>query len=87
MPPEREIYIELAGAPFLDGPAGMRLAAGARIADALAALGAKPEDALTLGIWGRRATPETPLREGDRIEFYRPLRADPKAARRARAKR
>jgi putative ubiquitin-RnfH superfamily antitoxin RatB of RatAB toxin-antitoxin module len=26
------------------------------------------------------------LRDGDRIEIYRPLTADPKAARRARAK-
>ncbi|MGH8271303.1 MAG: RnfH family protein, partial [Gammaproteobacteria bacterium] len=37
--------------------------------------------------WGRKASAGTPLREGDRIEFYRPLIADPKAARRARAKR
>ena len=38
-----------------------------------------------LGIFGRRVRPETPLREGDRVEIYRPLKADPKEARRAKA--
>jgi putative ubiquitin-RnfH superfamily antitoxin RatB of RatAB toxin-antitoxin module len=38
----------------------------------------------SLGIWGRRSAPETVLREGDRIELYRPLRVDPKVARRER---
>ncbi len=88
MSPEREIHVELAGAvPFLDGPVGMRLAAGACMADALAVLGAGADDAFEFGIWGRKASPATPLRNGDRIEFYRPLIADPKTARRARAKR
>lgn len=88
MQPEREIHIELAGAvPFLDGPAGMRLAADACVADALDALGVDANGAFAFGIWGRKASAGTPLREGDRIEFYRPLIADPKAARRARAKR
>ncbi len=36
------------------------------------------------GIWGRRAGPDATLREGDRVEFYRPLRVDPKVARRER---
>lgn len=87
MPPERKICVELAGAPFLDGPAGMCLAAGARIADALACFGRATSDrSFELGIWGRKASPETLLRDGDRIEFYRPLVADPKTARRVRAK-
>lgn len=38
-----------------------------------------------LGIFGRRVLPGTPLREGDRVEIYRPLEADPKEARRAKA--
>ncbi len=42
---------------------------------------------LAVGIFGRRATPNTVLREYDRIEFYRPLSADPKQTRRARARR
>jgi putative ubiquitin-RnfH superfamily antitoxin RatB of RatAB toxin-antitoxin module len=37
------------------------------------------------GVWSRAARPGTPLREGDRVELYRPLRADPKDMRRNRA--
>ena len=39
-----------------------------------------------LGIWGRAVGPDAALRDGDRIEIYRPLIADPKAARSVRAK-
>lgn len=41
-------------------------------------------DALTFGIWGRVASLQTELRPCDRIELYRPLKADPKVARRER---
>ena len=41
-------------------------------------------DALTLAIWGRKATASQRLREGDRLEWLRPLRVDPKLARRER---
>ncbi len=37
-----------------------------------------------VGIWGRRSGMHTLLREGDRVELYRPLRVDPKLARRER---
>lgn len=37
-----------------------------------------------VGIWGRKTTPNHVLREGDRIEIYRPLQVDPKVARRER---
>jgi len=40
-----------------------------------------------LGIFGRGVSPDTPLRDGDRVEIYRPLIADPKNARRERAQR
>ena len=39
-----------------------------------------------LGIFGRRVAPDTVLQDGDRVELYRPLRADPKDARRRRAR-
>ena len=39
---------------------------------------------LTLGIWGKRQTLNYKLKENDRIEIYRPLRVDPKVARRER---
>lgn len=38
-----------------------------------------------VGIFGVLCGRDAPLREGDRVEIYRPLRADPKESRRARA--
>ena len=42
--------------------------------------------ACRLGIWSRPCEPGTALRDGDRVEIHRPLAADPKAARRSRAR-
>ena len=42
---------------------------------------------LRIGIFGHETSGETILREGDRVEIYRPLIADPKRARRRRAAR
>lgn len=62
---------------------------GATVADALARSRVRerfPELAgADAGIWGRRVPQATTLREGDRVELYRPVRADAKAMRRARA--
>lgn len=44
-------------------------------------------DTVKIGIFGKLSTLDTMLHEGDRIEIYRPLRADPKEARRTRALR
>lgn len=44
------------------------------------------EDA-TMGIFGQVVAPSHRLREGDRVEVYRPLIADPKEVRKARAER
>jgi len=38
-----------------------------------------------IGIFGKLARPAQPLREKDRVEIYRPLKADPKETRRRRA--
>jgi putative ubiquitin-RnfH superfamily antitoxin RatB of RatAB toxin-antitoxin module len=38
-----------------------------------------------LGIFGTQVAPDTVLKNGDRVEIYRPLTADPKMARRRRA--
>ncbi len=43
--------------------------------------------ALTPGLWGRKTGWDTVLRPGDRVELYRPLRVDPKVARRERFNR
>ena len=40
-----------------------------------------------VGVWGRKARPEQLVRDGDRVEVYRPLKVDPKLARRERFRR
>jgi putative ubiquitin-RnfH superfamily antitoxin RatB of RatAB toxin-antitoxin module len=40
-----------------------------------------------VGIFGRRVTTDTILQSGDRVEIYRALMADPKEARRLRARK
>jgi putative ubiquitin-RnfH superfamily antitoxin RatB of RatAB toxin-antitoxin module len=67
------------------------LADGATVADALAACDALARagvEAAAAGyaIFGQRAHPTTPLADGDRVEVTRPLVADPKLARRDRAR-
>lgn len=37
-----------------------------------------------VGVWGRKAPLDQLLRDQDRVEVYRPLRVDPKVARRER---
>lgn len=39
-----------------------------------------------VGIWSRPCAPDTVVREGDRVEAYRELAADPKEMRRKRAR-
>lgn len=71
----------------------VRLPAGATVLDALQASGVQAAypglDLRTalVGIWGRKAGLQQPLREGDRVEIHRPLRVDPKLARRERFKK
>ena len=43
--------------------------------------GQEPAD---VGVWGRRCPLRQAVREGDRVEVYRPLVVDPKVARRER---
>ncbi len=62
---------------------------GASAGDAARASGLIPIEAvagdnpLHLGIYGKSVSPDAVLRDGDRVEIYRPLKIDPKAARRA----
>lgn len=61
---------------------------GASVRDAVLASGwraACPDgEPVDVGIWGRRCPPEQAVRDGDRVEVYRPLKVDPKVARRER---
>ena len=69
----------------------IELPEGSRLADALDAslvLERYPElRGAQTGIWSRPCAVDTPLREGDRVELYRPLVADAKQMRRARVRR
>src|SRR5688572_27627320 len=93
--PPAEMVIELvfAETPQRLHQASLRLPHGATVADALRASGWRellgPEliDGLRLGVWGRPCEPQAVLRDRDRIELYRPLRVDPKEARRQRYRR
>jgi putative ubiquitin-RnfH superfamily antitoxin RatB of RatAB toxin-antitoxin module len=68
----------------------LQLPSGSQLVDAIRASGVLADqsddvvDALLTGVWGRKATPDLVLREGDRVELYRALKVDPKVARRAR---
>lgn len=71
----------------------LELPAQATIADALLQARARLQaadgiqwDGGETGVWGQRRARSTVPRDGDRIELYRPLGADPRAQRRARAR-
>ena len=69
----------------------LHLPPGSTVGEAIRACGLLarcPEidlDRNRVGIFGRLVQRDTPLRDGDRVEIYRPLNADPKEARRRRA--
>lgn len=68
----------------------LQLPQGATLGDAVRASGLAVRFAQIdlardmFGIWGRLAPPDRPLADEDRVEIYRPLRVDPKVARRQR---
>jgi putative ubiquitin-RnfH superfamily antitoxin RatB of RatAB toxin-antitoxin module len=69
------------------------LPAAATVGDALLAAGADPAfagidlEGAPIGVFGAPARREQALCPGDRVEIYRPLALDPKAARRARVQK
>ena len=93
-PAEAVLHIELACSPAprqvlsltLELPAGSSVADALRASGWLAQYGWAP-GALRCGVWGRVLPLDHPLRDGDRVEVYRPLLVDPKEARRLRYKR
>ena len=70
----------------------LELRQGATVADALTAsrlqeiLPGNSFAGFRIGIWGASVSPHTELRDRDRVEIYRELVADPKQARRRRAR-
>jgi putative ubiquitin-RnfH superfamily antitoxin RatB of RatAB toxin-antitoxin module len=69
----------------------VRLAAGSNVAEAIEQSGIRAEfpgmeiNPAAVGIFSRKVAMDHLLREGDRVEIYRPLIADPKESRRKRA--
>jgi putative ubiquitin-RnfH superfamily antitoxin RatB of RatAB toxin-antitoxin module len=69
----------------------LEVATGSTLADAIAQSGLLEMfenfelDLEKIGIFGQKTSPDQVLREGDRVEIYRPLIADPKEVRRQRA--
>jgi putative ubiquitin-RnfH superfamily antitoxin RatB of RatAB toxin-antitoxin module len=87
---ELQVYVSYA-VPEREFVHPMRVAPGTTIGQAIeqsGVLASFPEINLVtqpVGIYGKKKTLDTPLRERDRIEIYRPLVADPKDSRRKRA--
>jgi hypothetical protein len=85
-----EVTVVYSPQPRVVQELAVQLPEGATVADALRSSGLAQRFAelagssLALGIWGRKARPHQLLQDGDRVEVYRPLRVDPKVARRAR---
>jgi putative ubiquitin-RnfH superfamily antitoxin RatB of RatAB toxin-antitoxin module len=93
MPPEGRIRVEVAHArPERQWLVSLELPAGATLAEAIAASGlcelvpGLEAGEGMVGIWNRVRPLDSRLNDGDRVEIYRPLRADPKEARRRRAR-
>jgi len=88
---ELQVEVVYCPCPGVTDLQALRLAQGATVADALQASGVLARHGLTLpglrvGVWGKVREPQTPLRDHDRVEVYRPLTVDPKEARRQRYK-
>src|SRR6218665_937853 len=68
----------------------LQMAAGSTAQQAVVASGllerfpALQQGELSLGVWGKRCEGGQVLRDRDRVELYRPLKVDPKEARRVR---
>lgn len=69
----------------------VKLDAGATVGDALQAACSNSVihgldiQQHSVGVWGQPTKIDAPLRQGDRVEIYRPLKIDAKSARRRRA--
>lgn len=79
--PERQAIIPL---QVLPGTTALQAAQRSGIVERFAGLDL--ENA-RLGVFGKLVAADQVLQEGDRVEIYRPLKADPKEARKARAAR
>jgi len=69
----------------------VNLGDGATVADALEAsriarqFPGEDLDTLQTGLWGQPVDRDRPVKDGDRVELFRPLEMDPREARRLKA--
>jgi hypothetical protein len=89
---QQTIHVEVALAmPERQELIALEVISGSTLADAIAQSGVIEMfegfelDVTKIGIFGLKASQDQVLREGDRVEIYRPLIADPKESRRQRA--
>jgi putative ubiquitin-RnfH superfamily antitoxin RatB of RatAB toxin-antitoxin module len=91
---ERQVTVEVmfagAGQPVLyrriEVDVGCTLMQAIQACGIVDLLPANIMDPRRLGVFGHKASPDQQVRDGDRIEIYRPLRLDPMEARRRRAR-
>lgn len=86
------ICVEVAYAtPLRQALLSIEVPRGCTVAEAIDLSGIREEfpelelDSNMIGIFSRKVPPDHELREGDRVEIYRPLIADPKEMRKQRA--
>jgi hypothetical protein len=77
--PDRQRVVRV---PLREGLTASEAVLAAGLAQEFPELASQP---LLLGIFGRRVQGTQPLRAGDRVEVYRPLKFDPRDARRKAA--
>ncbi|MFC0269140.1 RnfH family protein [Kushneria aurantia] len=72
-----------------DGASAVQAIEASGLCNEVTALTGIAIEALSVGVFGTRLTSPRcyPVKDGDRIEIYRPLQIDPMQARRARARR
>lgn len=63
---------------------GSSVAACIQTSGLLEAMAAEEVDSLVVGVWGKKVSLDYLVHSGDRVELYRPLKVDPKVARRER---
>jgi putative ubiquitin-RnfH superfamily antitoxin RatB of RatAB toxin-antitoxin module len=90
------IVVVYSSGPRLSREWTLELPEGSLVQRALDACGAMQEfpelpellatGGVSIGVWGRACSADRALADQDRVEIYRPLRVDPKVARRERFK-
>jgi putative ubiquitin-RnfH superfamily antitoxin RatB of RatAB toxin-antitoxin module len=79
--PHKQLILEV---EVTEGSSALEAARKSGVADKFEGIDLENAD---LGIFGKAVAPTQVLKPGDRVEVYRPLKADPKEVHKARAER